>query len=139
VARRHSPSDGLCSLGGDPEDRHHIFFACVPARMMWAGVREHLHCVWNLAGARDFIVLAHGLLGSLRRLVWFTFAAQCLTLWNMRNKLIIQGKMIMNPTDFFYQMSVHMQCRSVLVKSRDRTLLNKAMSRVRRLHARTKA
>jgi hypothetical protein len=73
--------------------------------MGWAGVRELLNCDWNPAGAGDFISLANNVTGSLRRIVWFTFATLYWTLGNTRNKLTIEGKMIGNPADIFYRMS----------------------------------
>jgi hypothetical protein len=77
------------------------------ARFMWVGVRELLH-EWNPAGAGDFIALAQGLAGPLHRLVWFTFATLSWSLWNIRNKLTIERKMIGNPADAFYHMLIHM-------------------------------
>jgi hypothetical protein len=75
---------------------------------MWAGVRELLKCDLNPVGAGQFMGLVQGLSGPLRRLVWFTFAAQSWELWNIRNKLAIEGKLINNPTDTLFQMSMYM-------------------------------
>jgi hypothetical protein len=77
VAKRMGPSNGLCSLCGDVEDCNHIFFTCPLAGFLWAGIRDILHCDWNPAGAGEFLAIAQGLSGPFRRLVWFTFAAQC--------------------------------------------------------------
>ena len=109
------------------------------ARFMWAGVRELLQCVWNPAGAGGFIAISQGLPGPLWRLAWFSFAAQCWTLWNIRNKLTIEGIVIGNPADAFFQMLLHMQSWRVLVRQRDRVLLDEAMGEVRRLHARSRS
>jgi hypothetical protein len=65
VPQRIKPSDGLCSLCGEPEDCDHIFFKCSLARFIWAGVRELLHYVWNQAGAGDFLAISHGLTGRV--------------------------------------------------------------------------
>jgi hypothetical protein len=94
---------------------------------MWAEVRNLLSCDWNLAGTRDFIALAQGLSNPLRRLAWFTFAAHCWTLWNIQNNLAIEGKMIGNPADVFYQISINMHCWRVLVRRRDRDMLDLAV------------
>jgi hypothetical protein len=106
---------------------------------MWAGVRELLACDWNPAGAGDFVALAQGLSGRLRRIVWFTFAAQSWALWNIRNKLTLEGKLINNPADAIAKMSIYMQSWRVLVSPRDRDLLEVALGEVRRLHARMRA
>jgi hypothetical protein len=131
VAKRMGPSNGLCSLCGDVEDCNHIFFTCPMASFMWAGIRDILHCDWNPAG--------QGLSCSFRRLVWFTFVAQSWALWNIRNKLTIEGKLIGNPADALFQMSLHMQHWRVLVRPKDRDLLDVALDEVRRLYARTRA
>jgi hypothetical protein len=85
----------------------------------------------------EFTALAQGLANPLRRLVCYTFAAQYWTLWNTRNKLAIEGKLIGNQADVFYQMSIHMQCWRVLVRRKDIELLDLAVGDVRRLYART--
>jgi hypothetical protein len=105
---------------------------------MWAGVRELLGCDWNPAGAGQFLGLVQGLSGALRRLVWFTFAAQSWALWNIRNKLAIEGRMINNPADAILHMSLNMQRWRVLVRPRDRRLLDEAMLEVRRLRTRAR-
>jgi hypothetical protein len=135
LAKRNGPSNGDCPLCGDTEDCNHIFFGCHLARMMWAGIRELLHYDWNPTGVGHFIAIVHGLSGSLRRLAWFTFAAQSWALWNIRNKLAIEGKLINNPADAIYHMSMYMQRWRVLVRPRDRPLLDAAMGELRRLQA----
>jgi hypothetical protein len=101
------------------------------ARFMWAGERDALHCDWNPAGAGDFLAIAAGLSGRFRRLVWFTFAGQCWALWNVRNKLTIEGKLIGNPADAFFQMSIHMQ--HWRVRPKDHAWLDTATDEARRL------
>jgi hypothetical protein len=132
------PSNGRCALCGELEDCNHIFFTCPMARFLWAGARDALHCDWNPAGAGDFIAIAAGLSGRFRRLVWLTFAAQCWPLWHIRNKLTIEGKLIGNPADAFFQMSIHLQHWRVLVRPKDHAWLDMATDEIRRLYARTR-
>jgi RsiW-degrading membrane proteinase PrsW (M82 family) len=108
------------------------------AQFMWAGIREILQCGWNPAGAGDFLAIAEGLSGPFRRLVWFTFAAQCWALWNIRNKLTIEGKLIGNLANAFFQLSIFMQQLRVLVRSKDHAMLNVTMDEIRRLFARAR-
>jgi hypothetical protein len=68
------------------------FFSCPLAGFMFARIWDILHCDWNPTGAGGFLAIAQGLLGPFRRLVWFAFVAQCWALWNIRNKLTIEGK-----------------------------------------------
>jgi hypothetical protein len=121
------------------EDCNHIFFSCPMAQFLWAGIREILQCGWNPAGAGDFLAIAAGLSGPFRRLVWFTFAAQCWALWIIRNKLTIEGKLIGNPADAFFQMSIFMQQWRVLVRTKDHALLDVATDEIRRLFARARS
>jgi hypothetical protein len=84
VAKRLGPSNGECALCDALEDCNHIFFSCSLARFMWAGVREVLQCAWKPVGVGDFLIISRGFSGPMRRLVWFTFAAQCWALWIVR-------------------------------------------------------
>jgi hypothetical protein len=139
VAKRNGPTNGACAFCGEQEDCNHIFFSCYLAKLAWAGARELLRCDWNPAGAGEFIALVQSLSGSLRRLAWFTFAAQCWALWNIRNKLAMEGKLINNPADVFFHMHSYMQRWRVLVRPRDRATLDVVMEGVRRLQATTRA
>jgi hypothetical protein len=103
---------------------------------MWAGVREVLQCAWKPAGVGDFLSISSGLSGPLRRLVWFTFAAQCWALWIIRNKLTIEGNIINTPSDVLLQVILFMQRWRPLTRQQDRDLLDEATGAIRRLHAR---
>lgn len=70
---------------------------------------------------------------------WFTFAALCWALWNIRNKLAMEGTLISTPADAMFKMSIYMQSWRVLVRQRDRELLDEVLAGVRRLHARMRA
>jgi hypothetical protein len=106
---------------------------------MWAGIRYLLSRSWDPAGAADFVAIANGLSGRFRRIPWFTFAAQSWALWNIRNKLAIEGSLISSPTDAIFKISIYMQSWRVLVRLRDRPPLDVALDEVRRLHARIRA
>jgi hypothetical protein len=136
VAKRRGPSDGNCALCGEIEDCNHIFFSCPVAKFMWAGVRELLGNAWNPTGVGDFLALANGPSRTMRRVVWFTFAAQSWALWIVRNKLTIEGKLINKPADVMVQMMIFMQQWRALARRRDRDLLDATREAVRRLHAR---
>jgi hypothetical protein len=109
VAKRMGPSNGACLLCGKLESCDHIFFVCPLAKFIWACVRELLGTAWNPAGVGDFIAICQGLSGQLRRVVWFTFAAQCWPLWTVRNKLVFEGRVINKPADVMLHMMMFMQ------------------------------
>jgi hypothetical protein len=49
--------------------------------------------------------------------------------------MIFDGLLISNPDDVLYKMLIYMQQWRMLVKSRDRSLLNVAMEEIKRLNA----
>jgi hypothetical protein len=106
---------------------------------MWVGVRELLNCSWDPTGVGDFVSIVQGLARSMRRLVWFTFATQCWSLWNIRNKLAIDGNIISSPADAIFKMFIYMQSWRVLVKRTDMDLLDAALDEIRRLYTRTRS
>jgi hypothetical protein len=114
VAKRNGPTNGACAFCGEQEDCNHIFFSCHLAKLAWAGARELLQCSWNPTGAGQFI-----LSGSLRRLAWFTFAAQCWALWNIRNKFTIQGTFPSQLADGLYKMLIYLQVSKPVARRRD--------------------
>jgi hypothetical protein len=59
-------------------------------------------------------------------------------LWNTCNKLTIEGNVIGHPTDVLFTLSIHMQSWRVLVRHRDRDLLDEALGELRRLYVRMK-
>jgi hypothetical protein len=101
---------------------------------MWAGVKEILHCDWNPAGGGEFLAISQGLSRQYRRLVWLTFAAQCWVLLDVRNKLLFEGTLISNPASVLYKMLTYMPKWRMLVRLRDRSLLDAAMDEIKRLH-----
>lgn len=50
VAKRRGPLNGRCTLCGEIEHCNHIFFECIMAIYMLAGVRDLLQCDWNQLG-----------------------------------------------------------------------------------------
>ncbi|KAK1615991.1 hypothetical protein QYE76_021508 [Lolium multiflorum] len=130
LLKRNGPSNGRCALCGEWETCDHIFFTCHIAKFMWAGIRELLACSWDPAGAADFVAIANGLSGRFRRIAWFTFAAQSWALWNIRNKLAIEGSLISISADAIFKMSIYMQSWRVLVRPRDRPLLDMALDEI---------
>jgi RsiW-degrading membrane proteinase PrsW (M82 family) len=78
--------------------------------------------------------VSQDLSGQYRRLVWFIFAAGCWALWNVRNKLNIEGSIIAKPANVLIKMLIYMHQCQKLVRSRDRGLLDAAMGEIRFLH-----
>ena len=134
IARRKGPSTGRCGLCGDPEDTNHIFFDCTLAKFMWSAVRELLHCSWNPSCFADFFRLLQGHTGQSRRVLWICSAALCWTLWNMRNKITIEGILPSQPADTLFKMSMYMQVWKPVARRQDRCVVELAISEIRRLY-----
>ena len=47
----------------------------------------------------------------------------------------MEGSLISNPADAMFKMSIYMQCWRVLIRQRDRELLDAALEEVRKLQA----
>jgi hypothetical protein len=134
IAKWHGPSGGNCVLCGEVENCNHIFFSSFIAKVMWAGVREILHCDRNPARGGEFLEVSQGLSSQYRILVWFAFVMQSWALWNVRDKFTFEGSLISKPADVLYKMLLYMQQWWMLVRSRDRSLLDARMEAIRRLH-----
>jgi hypothetical protein len=106
IPTRHDPSNGLCALCGTPEDASHIFFACSLASFSWSVLRQQLGCNWCPANFAQFHAILSGFSGYSRRLLWVLFLAQSWVLWNVRNKLAIEKKIISNPADIIYKIII---------------------------------
>lgn len=89
VAKRHGPGDGLCLLCVVPETGMHIFFPCPAARFLWNFIHEALGPEWQASDLGEFLEAAANHTGRRRRLFWLVFAAMTWTLWNIRNKMVI--------------------------------------------------
>jgi hypothetical protein len=133
LVTRHGPSNGLCALCGAPEDASHIFFACSLAKFAWSVLRQLLGCNWCPANFAQFHAILSGFSGYARKLLWVLFLAQSWALWNTRNKLAIEKKVISNPADIIYKIIILLQLWSLKFKSREKEGLNWMAQELREL------
>lgn len=54
-----------------------------------------------------------------RSTIWYGCAAVCWTLWNIRNKMAIENKLISHPTQALYKHLSYLQQRKILPKGED--------------------
>jgi hypothetical protein len=138
IVTRHGPSNGLCALCGAPEDASHIFFACSLAKFAWSVLRQLLGCNWCPANFAQFHAILSGFSGYARKLLWVLFLAQSWALWNTRNKLAIEKKVISNPADIIYKIIILLQLWSLKFKSREKEGLNWMAQELRELYVHLK-
>jgi hypothetical protein len=135
ILTRHGPSNGLCALCGAPEDVSHIFFSCSLAIFAWSVTRQLLGCNWRPANFAQFHDILSSFSGYPRKLLWILFLAQSWALWNVRNKLAIEKKIIANPADIVYKIIIFLQLWSLKCKSREKEGLSWMARELRELYA----
>ncbi|KAK1650153.1 hypothetical protein QYE76_067958 [Lolium multiflorum] len=138
ILTRHGPSNGLCALCGAPEDASHIFFDCSLAKFAWSVSRQLLGCNWCPANFPQFHAILSGFSGYARKLLWVLFLAQSWALWNTRNKLAIEKKVISNPADIIYKIILLLQLWSIKFKSRENEGLKWMARELRELYVQLK-
>nr|XP_051208064.1 uncharacterized protein LOC127323999 [Lolium perenne] len=72
------------------------------------------------------------------RLLWVLFLAQSWALWNVRNKLAIEKKIISNPADIIYKITIFLQLWSLKAKAREKEGLSWMACELRELYVQLK-
>ena len=89
IRKRNGPGSDRCALCGAIEKTEHIIFHCSLAKFVWCCIRYWLQVNWNPSSFEDLRRLSSGLSGVAKRVFWVGFAAICWSLWNTRNKFIL--------------------------------------------------
>jgi hypothetical protein len=71
-------------------------------------------------------------------LLWVFFLAQSWALWNVRNKLAIEKKLISNPADILYKIIIFLQLWSLKAKAREKEGLSWMARELRELYVQLK-
>jgi hypothetical protein len=137
ILARGGPSDGKCALCGDEENVEHIFFQCDLAKFMWSGVQEMFSVNWNPCSRLEWFTILSTLSPRARCLIWIYFAAQCWSLWTVRNKFTIEGKFSCQPADCVFKTILSLQLWHQLQNVKDRVLLDELISLARTFFAST--
>jgi hypothetical protein len=131
ILARWGPSDGKCALCGEDENVEHIFFQCDLAKFMWSGVREMFNVNWNPRSRLEWFMILRTLAPKAKCLIWIYFAAQCWSLWTVRNKFIIERKFPCQPVDCVFKTILSLQLWRQLQNVKDRVLLDELISLAR--------
>jgi hypothetical protein len=124
VRKRNGPGDGRCPLCAVPETCYHILFACPAARFLWSFVSEALGPEWQAPDLGEFLETQANLTGRRRRLFWVVFAALSWTLWNIRNKMVIERIFLRRAANSVFMFLSFLQQWHPLTRRRDRARLD---------------
>ena len=87
---------------GDLETLDHLFFKCPVAAFVWLLVSEAVGWPAPPLSLLEVLALAkQGVVDSFEA-GWVGAACVLWALWNIRNKLIFEGKILKNPTDAIF-------------------------------------
>jgi hypothetical protein len=73
----------------------------------WAVMSQLLGRNWRATNFAQLHAILSSFLRYLRRILWILFLAQSWTLWNTRNKLTIEKKIVNHPADIIYKINCH--------------------------------
>lgn len=125
VAKRFGPGDGqclLCVVAG-----LHIFFSCPAARFLWNFLREALGPDWQASDLGEFLEAAANHTGRRKCLFWMVFAAMTCSLWNIRNKMVIERVFLRHASDSIFKFMAFLQLWYPLCRQRDRARLDEML------------
>ena len=109
-----------CRLCGVPEDVNHIFFGCVVARFVWISFKEALG--WEKFPTSLQELLEYWLPLGVSNYSFRLFLSVIIfwVLWKCRNKMVIEGVFLAQPTKIIYKILSAFQRWRVLLKEADR-------------------
>jgi hypothetical protein len=105
-------------LCGQSESVDHIFFVCDLAAFAWSGIREAFGVQWNPRTFQEFFAIVNSLAPGFKQAIWLLFAAQSWALWNIRNKITIEHKLLSHPADCIFKTSLFLQLWRPLLRSK---------------------
>ena len=103
LKKRNWKGDSNCVVCKVPESADHIFFLCPLARFTWTCAKEALGWVRVPMSMIDFLEgwLPLGCKNYEQKML--IFAGVLWALWNFRNKMVIKGVFVKNPTDAIFK------------------------------------
>jgi hypothetical protein len=86
---------------------------------------------WNPDSRLDWFTILSPLEPRAKCLIWIFFAAQCWSLWTVRNKFTIERKFPRQPADCVFKTILSLQLWRQLQSDKDRVLLDEMISLAR--------
>ena len=131
VLKRNGPGDGMCPICGTIEDANHIFFLCHSAQFLWACFREMVGGQWCNTNFPDLLAELNPCLARYRHIRWLCVGVLAWTLWNIRNKLVIQKVPLRRATDAIFKLCGYLQLWRPLSRPQDRDVITALLSDLR--------
>jgi len=99
-------------------------FTCPAARFLWNFTREALGPTWLAHDLGEFLETQAHQPGKGRRLFWLVFAAMSWSLWNIRNKMVIEKILPRRASDSIFRFLAYLQLWYPLCRQQDKTRLD---------------
>ena len=109
ILLRRGNTAGKCATCGELESLEHLFFLCPIANFVWILVSEALDWPAVPRSLLKVLSLAKQDGGDRFEAVWFGTACVLWSLWNIRNNLIFEGKILKKTTDAFFVVCSYIQ------------------------------
>jgi hypothetical protein len=97
-------------------------------------MRQLLGCKWRTAIFAQFHAILSSFTGLKRHILWIVFLVQSWALWNIRNKLIIEKKVMNHPANIIYKIVI-LQLWSLKLRAIEKEGLNWMAQELRVLYA----
>ena len=118
----------LCSV---PEDSNHIFFVCPSVRFLWSCVPEMVGGSWCHANLSNMFAEVLTFTSIEQPSLWVLVGSLLWTLWNVRNKLVIEHIIPLHVTDAIYKLCAYLQLWRPLSKRQDRLSIDRMITALR--------
>jgi hypothetical protein len=134
LKKRNWKGEISCPLCGVVEDVNHIMFRCVCNRFAWAVVKEALGWKQLPSSLEEFTQgWLDGSFKANNRIILFCLGAMCWSLWKVRNKMVIEKKLIASPQVVIYSAIPLMQQWRPLLAAKERGLIQIVCKKVKRV------
>jgi hypothetical protein len=131
ILLRHGPTSGLCPLCDEVESVDHLLFNCPVAVFVWSLVSQVGEWPGNPSSVMDLMSLTrYGLVDNFD-IIWVGAAAVMWSLWNIRNKLIFEAKILKSPADAMYHVISYLQTWRILWDDKLRSVFDWVIRQVK--------
>jgi hypothetical protein len=131
LKRMNWKGDASCVVCGRIESADHIFFGCVAARFAWNRLGQAAGWERTPGNLRDFFDNWLPIHDKDYKTKIFGLATILWVLWNVRNKMAIEGVFITDPADILFKINILLQKWRVRLKPEDGEQLMKMVTQTK--------
>jgi hypothetical protein len=106
---RHGNTSGKCPICDGLESINHLLFCCPQAAFVWSIFASVVGWPAGPSCVMELLAISKQNDGAKFDFVWVGASAVLWALWNTRNKLIFEGKILKQPTDVFFLIFSYLQ------------------------------